>query len=54
MCHYIMTEPGFELPGTLIIDIVDMVAHLPKLFVGNVEAEFPLAFGERDPEFAPC
>ena len=54
MRHNVMAQLPLMPRGGLIIYIIQVCAHLVKLFVGNIEAKLLLALREGKPQPAPC
>ena len=54
MRHNVMAQLPLMPRGSLIIYIIQVRAHLVKLFVGNIEAKLLLALREGKPQPAPC
>ena len=54
MSHDIVAYLSLPLAGGLIIYIIQVSAHLVKLFLTDVQAQLFFALCKYDPKFAPC
>ena len=53
MRHDVVAQLVLQFCGKLIVDIVQMCAHLVKLLVRDIQTELLLTLGEGKPEPAP-
>ncbi len=51
--HDVVAELGFVTGGGVEVDVVEVIADVGDLVLGDVEAEFALGLGEGEPEAAP-
>ena len=52
--HDVVARAAFVFERHLEVDVLEVLTHLVELRLGNVQAQFPLGFGQRQPAAAPC
>ena len=53
MSHNVVAHLSLPPAGGLIVYIIQVSAHLVKLFIGDVQSQLLLALGKDDPQLAP-